>query len=73
VNLDDRLERLQADGKITTLDADEVRRFRDFLTAMHDAGIRPAKPGEPRSPEDAARAREIYLAHYPEYAPGGGS
>lgn len=43
-----------------------VRNFADFLTAMADAGIRPAKPGEPRTPEAAAKARAIYLQHYPD-------
>ena len=43
-----------------------VRNFADFLTAMAEAGIRPAKPGEPRTPEAAAKARAIYLQHYPD-------
>lgn len=53
--LDDRLNQLQADGRITDGDAEEVRRFADYLRAI--AG----KTG----PEKA----RIYLEHYPEYAP----
>ena len=65
-DLDQQIDRLCVDGRITAHDADEVRNFADFLTAMADAGIRPGKPGEPRTPEAAAKARAIYLQHYPD-------
>lgn len=68
-DLDERLNRACADGRITEHDAEEVRRFSEYLQAMADAGIRPARRGETRSPEAAARARAIYLEHYPEHAP----
>lgn len=72
-DFDDQLERMQADGRITPHDADEVRRFADFLTAMADTDVRPAKPGERRTPEAAAKARDIYLEHYLEHAPQNGA
>lgn len=63
----DPLERAQADGKISPEDADEVRRFGDFLDALSEAGIRPSTM-ENRTPETAAAFRKIYQTHYPEYA-----
>ena len=51
--------------KISVADAEEVRRFSDFLCEMSDTGIR---PGKPRTPEEQAKVRAIYLKHYPEYA-----
>lgn len=45
------LERAQADGQITTGDADEVRRFAAFLA---DVG------------PDKSSARAAYAEHYPE-------
>lgn len=56
-DLDEQLERAQADGRISTHDADEVRRFGDFLSAVAEA------------PRGAARVR-IFLEHYPEHRTG---
>lgn len=57
--LDDRLERMQADGQITVHDADEVRRFAAFLkgvgTRDHD--------GYPE------RVRRGLWEHYPDQYP----
>lgn len=62
--LDDDLNQMCADGRITVEDADEVRRFSDFLTAI--AGI-PTFPSE-RTPEQQATLVRAYVEHYPEYA-----
>lgn len=51
-NLDD-LERLQADGKISPADADEIRRFADFL-------------GDAGSPRERDRLHVAMHRHYPE-------
>lgn len=56
--LDAQLERMQADGRITTNDADEVRNFADFLTA---AGPAPKAAGFDRD-----RFATAYKEHYPE-------
>ncbi len=56
--LDSRLERMQADGKITTHDADEVRNFASFLEA--------AGPGPKSEFFSAQRLRNAYREHYPE-------
>lgn len=65
--LDDQLNQMQADGRIGDDDAEEVRRFADFLGDMADAGIRPSR--EARDRAAAKKARDIYLKHYPEHAP----
>lgn len=52
--LDDQLNQMCSDGRITVEDADEVRRFADFLV---DVG-----QYEKGSPE----ASRCYLEHYPE-------
>lgn len=62
---EDDLERLQADGKITPGDADEVRTYMDFLRAV--VGI--PTQAKDRTPEQQARFMAIYHEHYPEYAP----
>lgn len=56
------LERLQADGVITTGDADEARTFMEFL--------RDAPPHAERStPEGKAALRAALWKHYPEDYP----
>jgi hypothetical protein len=59
--MDEKLERMQADGKITVDDADEVRNFASFLEGVQ--GI-PARG--PRTPEERKRFSEVYREHYPE-------
>ena len=54
----DVLERMQADGRISPEDADEVRNFADFLK---ECGPYPGKPGS-----DRKRFREAYRKHYPD-------
>ena len=50
--LDDRLNAACADGRMTIGDADEIRRFADFLAAT--AGM-----------SDREKA-DVYLEHYPD-------
>lgn len=56
------LERAQADGRITTADADEVRNFRSFLTAT--VGI-PARAAD-RTAEQQQAFLAAYRDHYPD-------
>jgi len=53
------LERMQADGEISTGDADEIRTFMDFLQAAPSHADR-------RTPEGRRQLREAYAEHYPE-------
>lgn len=64
-DLELKLERALAAGRITELDAEEIRRFRAYLEALGAAGITPALRNA--DPEAAAKARAIYLEHYPEH------
>ena len=59
---DEVLERMQADGKITPADADEVRNFGDFLRAT--AGI--PLNAEHRTPAQQEAFSAAYREHYPE-------
>jgi hypothetical protein len=59
---DETLERMQADGKITVHDADEIRNFGSFLAAT--AGI--PRAAEHRTPEQARTFAKAYREHYPE-------
>lgn len=61
---DEVLERMQADGKISTHDADEVRNFQSFLEAT--AGI--PRAAEHRTPEQQHAFAVAYSEHYPESA-----
>ena len=61
---DEVLERMQADGKITVHDADEVRNFASFLRAT--AGI--PRDAENRTREQQERFAVAYNEHYPEAA-----
>lgn len=56
----DALERAQADGRISTGDADEIRNFASFLRAT--TGV----PTRDRDPEQSRIFREAYAEHYPE-------
>lgn len=58
--LNDQLECMQADGRITPDDADEVRTFAAFLA---DVGPGPGKPGH-----DPARRMAALRRHYPDEA-----
>lgn len=60
MNLEPKLERMQADGRITTHDADEVRNFADFLTEVQGC---PVTGG---TTEQVWRRRVAYARHYPE-------
>lgn len=64
MSFDEQLERMQADGRISTTDADEVRHFADFLGALSDAGVPPAN--RIRTDEQRAAFARIYAEHYPE-------
>lgn len=64
-NVEDALERLQADGRITVHDADEVRTFAAFL---HDVP-KPPEPGVPTSAEYRERLRAALWEHYPDQHP----
>lgn len=58
--IDDELEQMQADGRITVHDADEVRNFASFLVnvgPVRDRG----------TPEGRRRFRDAYREHYPEH------
>lgn len=57
---EEKLERMQADGRITTGDADQVRTFSEFL--KETAGL-PKKGG---TPEQVWARRVAYARHYPE-------
>lgn len=59
---EDKVERMQADGKITVHDADEVRNFASFLAET--AGI-PTSPRE-RTREQQDAFYVAYARHYPE-------
>lgn len=61
-DLDDKLERMQADGRVTTTDADEVRNFADFLTAT--GGL--PKDKATWTAEHRKVFGEAYREHYPE-------
>lgn len=55
---DSKLDRMQADGRLTDHDAEEVRRFAAYLK---DVG---------QYPREARKARsQVYLQHYPEHRP----
>jgi hypothetical protein len=57
-DLDAKLDRMQADGRIDSTDAEEVRRFGEFLA---DVG---------QYPREATKARaQVYFQHYPEHRP----
>ncbi|KAB2806980.1 hypothetical protein F9L07_28520 [Pimelobacter simplex] len=58
-DLDTYLDRACADGRLTVEDADEVRRFGDFLRALMAAGARPGSP----------EAVRVYAEHYPDNEP----
>jgi hypothetical protein len=64
-SLDDRLERMQADGQITVHDADEVRTFAAFL---RDVGPPPTR-AKPMDAEQAERVRKALWEHYPDQYP----
>lgn len=64
MSFDEQLDRMQADGRITTGDADEVRHFADFLAALGAAGV-PAG-GRFRNDEQRQAFARIYAEHYPE-------
>lgn len=61
-DFDAALDRAQADGRITTDDADEVRLFGDFLIAT--AGI--PTQADARTPEQQAAFSAAYAEHYPD-------
>lgn len=61
-DLDQQLERMQADGRISVEDADEVRNFASFLVAM---GALP-KRGVDRTPEQQRQFIALYREYYPE-------
>lgn len=63
INDEEDIERLQADGKITPDDADEIRRFAGFLAEVPPVEVR-------KTPEGRSEIRRVYLKHYPEYADG---
>lgn len=64
MSFDEQLERAQADGRITTGDADEVRHFAGFLEALGAAGI--PSGGVNRNAEQRQAFARIYAEHYPE-------
>lgn len=57
-DLDEQLDGMCADGRITVHDTDEVRNFADFLES---SGPPPGHPGF-----DRERFRAALLEHYPE-------
>lgn len=59
---EEQVERMQADGRITPQDADEVRTFASFLQAIQ--GIPTAS--DRRTPEQSKAWIEAYKEHYPE-------
>jgi hypothetical protein len=58
-DLDEQIERMCADGKITPEDADQVRTFAEFLS---DAG----PYAERETPEGRKRFVAAWKKHYPE-------
>ncbi len=64
MSFDEQLERAQADGRMSPGDADEVRHFAGFLTALAKAEV-PAG-GTNRTDEQQATFLRIYAEHYPE-------
>jgi hypothetical protein len=66
-DLDERLERMQADGQITVGDADEVRNFASFLRSAPPP-VRKGDDGK-YSPEDAKQMRDALWEHYPDQYP----
>lgn len=59
INNEEDLERMQADGRISPEDADEVRTFMEFLREV------PAH-ADRQTPEGRRQLREAYAKHYPE-------
>lgn len=64
MSFDDSLERAQADGRITTGDADEVRHFAGFLAELTAAGVPPRAADRTRT--QGADFMRIWAEHYPE-------